>query len=232
MDASVSVVVPAWNEERTIAATLTALHRIRGAAGKPLWSELIVVDDGSTDRTADEAAGLATVVIEHANRLGKGAAMRTGWMRAQGEIVLFADADLGASAVHLAELLAPLRSGEADMAIARFAAPAVNGGFGFVKRFAGNGIFRLTGLKVEAPLSGQRAVRSQLLRQFDRLPEGFGIEVGMTIDAARLGCRICEIPLPLQHRETGKSLSGFWHRGSQMIDISRTMLARWRKPVR
>lgn len=232
MNVPVSIVVPAWNEERTIAATLEALHRIRGdSAGSALWTELIVVDDGSTDRTAEIAARLATVVIVHERRLGKGAAMRSGWTRARGEIVLFADADLGNSAVHLAELLKPVLNEDADMAIAQFAVPAVNGGFGIVRRFAGNGIYKLTGLRLEAPLSGQRAVTSRLLRQIGRTPEGFGIEVGLTIDAVRMGFRICEVPLPLHHREMGKSLAGFWHRGHQLIDIGKTMLSRWLKPV-
>ncbi|RKN84679.1 glycosyltransferase family 2 protein [Paenibacillus ginsengarvi] len=226
-DESVSIVVPAWNEENTIGATLEALHRIRGKTSHPLWSELIVVDDGSTDLTAERASRWATVVIEHERRLGKGAAMRSGWMRAKGDIVLFADADLEHSAEHLAGLLEPVRRGEADMAVARFEQPSARGGFGLAKRFAGNGIYRMTGLRFEAPLSGQRAVRSELLRKMRHVPVGFGIEVGLTIDAARLGYRICEVPLPLCHREMGKSLSGFWHRGGQMVAIAQTMLRRW-----
>ncbi|MDF2714179.1 MAG: hypothetical protein K0R28_1104 [Paenibacillus sp.] len=231
MSATVSIVVPAWNEERSIGATLEALHQLRGESGKPLWTELIVVDDGSSDRTADEAARWATVVIEHSRRLGKGAALRSGWTRASGDIVMFVDADLECSAVHLAGLLEPVQNGEADMAIARFSAAAVNGGFGIVRRFAGRGIYKLTGLRFEAPLSGQRAVRSQLLRQLGRLPEGFGVEVGLTIDAARLGYRICEVPLPLSHRETGKTLLGFVHRGNQLIAVGKTMLNRWMRPA-
>lgn len=227
---SVSIVVPAWNEERSIGATLEALHRIRAdAGGAPLWSELIVVDDGSDDRTAEEAAPWATVVVEHDRRMGKGAAMRTGWSRAKGDVVLFADADLEHSAVYLAGLLDPIRSGEADMTIARFSAPAANGGFGLVKTFARGGIYRLTGLRLEAPLSGQRAVRSELLGRMNRLPEGFGIEVGMTIDAARMGFRIAEVPLPLSHRETGRTVRGFVHRGGQLLAIGRTMLSRLRR---
>jgi glycosyltransferase involved in cell wall biosynthesis len=224
---TVSIVVPAWNEERMLAATLAALHQMKNEQGDALWTELIVVDDGSSDKTAEEADRWATSVIVHGSRLGKGAAMRTGWTQAKGDIVLFADADLGHSAVHLAGLLQPVISGEADMAIARFAVPAAKGGFGLVKMFAARGIYMLTGLKLEAPLSGQRAVSSRLLRQIGRPPAGFGIEVGLTIDAARLGCRICEVPLPLVHRETGRTLAGFWHRGLQLLDIGITMLTRW-----
>lgn len=231
MSVALSVVVPAWNEADRIGATLDALRRIRSADGSELVGELIVVDDGSTDGTADEAARRATFVIRHAARQGKGAALRSGWMRASGDIVLFADADLGETAVHLGALVDPVLRGEADMAIARFVSPARRGGFGLVKRLAKAGIYRLTGVRLEAPLSGQRAVRRQLLSDVGGVPDGFGVEVGLTIDAVRLGYRLCEVPLPLKHRETGKTLSGFRHRGLQMVEVSRAMLARWRRTV-
>jgi hypothetical protein len=131
----------------------------------------------------------------------------------------------------LSGLVDTVRSGEADMAVARFELPAARGGFGLAKKVAVSGIFRLTGMRLEAPLSGQRAVRSELLRSIGDVPSGFGIEVGLTIDAARLGYRICEVPLPLRHRETGKTVAGFWHRGTQMAAIARTILTRWVRPA-
>lgn len=229
MGPSVSIVVPAYNEESRIGATMQALHRMRGQSDEARWSELIVVNDGSTDRTAEIAADWATVIVEHDRRLGKGAAMKTGCSRAAGEIILFADADLEWTAVHLAELIKAVRSGEADMAIARFMAASVNGGFGLVKRLARKGIHHLTGMELEAPLSGQRAVRSSVLTQLGRWPSGFGVEVALTIDAVRHGFTICEVSLPLAHRETGKSVSGFLHRGRQMAAVGSTLLTRWGK---
>ncbi|MEF3308368.1 glycosyltransferase family 2 protein [Paenibacillus sp. GYB004] len=223
---SVSIVVPAWNEERSVGQTLQALHRMTRHDGSRLWDELIVVDDGSSDRTAEEAAPWATTVIEHAVRLGKGAAMRTGWSNAAGDIILFADADLESSAEHLAGLLSPILNDEADMSIAAFSGTPRGGGFGIVRRIAGRGIFKLTGQQFAAPLSGQRAVRSEVLKRLERSPQGFGIEVGLTIDAARLGYRICEVPLPLSHRETGRTIRGFWHRGGQLAAIAKTMWLR------
>src|SRR5690606_2730003 len=113
------------------------------------------------------------------------------------------------SAVHLAALIEPVAAGRTDMAIAVFAAPSQNGGFGIAKRVAQAGIYRLTGRRLAAPLSGQRAIRRELLQSIGRLPQGFGIEVGLTIDAARMGWCIAEVPLPLKHRELGKTMRGF-----------------------
>lgn len=225
LDAIVSIIVPAWNEERRLLETLHALQRL--GDGSDWRTQLIVVDDGSADQTAEQASGLADRIVRHPRRLGKGAALESGLRYAEGGIVLFADADLGSSAEHLARLLEPVVRGEADMAIARFAQSPAGGGFGFVKRLAASGIYRLTGLHTAAPLSGQRALTRELLHRIGQLPQGFGIEVGLTIDAARLGFRICEIPLPLTHRETGRTLSGFWHRGRQFVAVGKTILHRW-----
>lgn len=226
LDAILSIIVPAWNEERRLRETLQALQRL--GDGRNLRTQLIVVDDGSTDKTAERASGLADRIVRHPRRLGKGAALESGMRHAEGGIILFADADLGGSAVHLARLLEPIAQGKADMAIARFAqASAAGGGFGFVKRLAARGIYGLTGLRTTAPLSGQRAITRELLHRVGRFPRGFGIEVGLTIDAARLGFRICEVPLPLAHRETGRTLAGFCHRGRQFLAVGKTILHRW-----
>jgi glycosyltransferase involved in cell wall biosynthesis len=225
----ISVIIPAWNEEKRIASTLEAIHRMRGRNGRTVWDELIVVDDGSTDRTAEAASRFVTALVRHEKRLGKGEALQTGVKNSRGGILLFADADLGDSAVHLSKLIEPVLAGETDMSIARFEPSQAGGGFGLVKRIARAGIYRLTGLRCEAPLSGQRAVRREVLREVNSLASGFGIEVGLTIDAARLGFRISEIALPLTHRQTGKTLQGFAHRGGQLAAVGMAMLMRWRR---
>src|SRR5438046_2581715 len=73
-------------------------------------------------------------------------------------------------------------------------------------------IRRLTGLDLAAPISGQRAIRGSLLPSLMPFASGFGIETAMTIDAVRAGARVKEIELDLEHRATGRSLSGFMHR--------------------
>jgi hypothetical protein len=79
---------------------------------------------------------------------------------------------------------------------------------------------------MKAPISGQRAMRADVLRDVLPFASGFGMETGMTIDAIRAGHRVCEIELDLEHRATGRTLGGFAHRGRQLLDILRAYAAR------
>ncbi|MGH9211931.1 MAG: hypothetical protein ACRD2C_14805, partial [Acidimicrobiales bacterium] len=83
---------------------------------------------------------------------------------------------------------------------------------------AAAGIRRAGGITVEAPLSGQRAVRAEHLRDLESV-ERFGLEVAMTIDAVRAGARLVEVAVPMDHRRTGLGLRGFTHRGRQGLDV-------------
>ena len=216
---TVTAVIPAYNEAETIGATVAAVRRIAGV------DDIVVVDDGSSDETAAEAenAGAGRVVVLEQNR-GKGAALSTGIATARGDVLLFLDADLGESAAQSLPLVEAVLSGETDMAIAIL--PAVQtkegsraGGFGLVLKLARWGIRRLTGRTMKAPLSGQRALRREVVRRMKSLDRGFGVEVGLTIDALRGGFRVEEIPAPLTHRATGRDVKGFLHRARQFCDV-------------
>jgi hypothetical protein len=87
---------------------------------------------------------------------------------------------------------------------------------------------RSGGARLAAPLSGQRAMRLSTLRQLLPFAAGWGLETGMTIDAARAGLRIEEIELPLEHRATGRTPAGFLHRARQLRDIRRAVRTRSR----
>ena len=220
----ISAVVPAYNEEATIAATVHAIRAIAGVV------EVLVVDDGSTDRTMQAARQSGAEIIRLERNLGKGAALNCGMARARGEILLFLDADLGETAREAEHLLQPLLRGEADMAIATFPkAAGRGGGFGFVVRLARKGIHERTGRWMEAPLSGQRALRRAVLEKCAPLAEGFGVEVALTIDALRGGFTVVEVPTNMRHRVTGRDLRGFAHRFKQYLAVARVLRAR---PVR
>ena len=199
-------IVPAFNRADTVGATVTALATV------PDVLDVIVVDDGSRDRTAAAAAAAGARVVELARNRGKGAAITAG-IAASGapDAYLLIDADLGDSAALAGDLLQPVAFGKADMTIAVLGSPERGGGFGFVKRFAARVLRSETGMSLAAPLSGQRAVRGPLLRSLHLAP-GFGLEIGLTLDAANRGASISEVEVGFTHRQTGRDLSGFAHR--------------------
>jgi hypothetical protein len=137
-------------------------------------------------------------------------------------VVLLCDADLGESAARLAGLVAAVAGGRGDLVVAVFAR-RVGGGFGLAVGAARSAIRRAVGLELAAPLSGQRAMRGEVLGCVVPFARGFGMEVGMTIDAARAGFRVVEEPVDLEHRATGRTWRGFVHRGRQLRDL----LAAW-----
>lgn len=213
----VTVLIPAYNEEDVIRCTVSAAWTIKGV------KQVIVVDDGSGDRTAEAAAKSGAQVVELGRNLGKGGALNAGARHADGEVILLIDADLGQSASRAEMLSEPVIKGDADMTVAVFPPVRKKAGFGLVKGLARAGIRHFTGLRMEAPLSGQRAMRRDLLLELLPLAEGYGVEVYLTVRAGIMGCRIKEVSVNMSHRATGRDLSGFIHRGRQFSDVALTL---------
>jgi glycosyltransferase involved in cell wall biosynthesis len=221
-----AVIVAARNEADRIGETLAALRvTLPGAA---LW----VADDASGDGTAEAALAAGARVVSRGRPHGKGANVGAAVEAALSgqpapELVLLCDGDLGASAARLAPLVDAVERGECDLAVAAFSR-RVGGGFGVALGFARWAIRRRCGLETSAPISGQRAMRAELLRAALPLARGYGLEIGMTIDAVRAGCRLREYELDLSHRATGRSPAGFAHRARQLADFARVYLSRRR----
>jgi glycosyltransferase involved in cell wall biosynthesis len=222
MTSDVFVIVAAYNEADHIAATLAALAD--AFPGAPLW----VADDGSSDGTGAAAEAAGATVVRSERVVGKGGAVTSAARQAlvsKGSIALLCDGDLGDSAARLGPLVEAVRSGEADLAVAAFS-KRVGGGFGLAVGFAAWAIRRRCGLELRAPISGQRALRANMLAQVLPFAHGFGMEIGMTIDAARARACVGEVELDLHHRATGRTLGGFIHRGHQLLDFVRVYVAR------
>lgn len=217
---TVSVVIPAYNESERIGATVTTL------VSCDQFAEVIVVDDGSTDATGAIAGRCGAKVFRLDSNCGKGKALQFGWRCTRGDIVVFLDADLGETAGEAIKLVEPIASGVCDMAIARFPKQPWRGGVGMVVRLARWGIRACTNHICDEPLSGQRAVRRDLLERLEPLAPGFGVEVGMTIDALRLGGTVLEIPTQMSHRLTGRDVASVQHRARQFYDVARALAAR------
>jgi glycosyltransferase involved in cell wall biosynthesis len=217
----VVAIVAARDEAATVADTVRALRSIDGVQA------VVVVDDGSRDGTGAEALASGATVLRGRRRRGKGGALEGALERvAPADVWLLADADLGSSASALGALLPPVLGERADLAIGVFPPGAGGGGLGSVKRLAGRIIRLASGLQTREPLSGQRAVTAGALAACRPLAPGFGVETAMTIDAVRGGFRVVEVPVEIDHRGTGRTLRGFWHRGRQGFDILRAGLIR------
>ncbi len=212
----VSVIIPAYNEAEKIVKTLEGLAVI------PEISEIIVVDDGSEDDTAFLARTAGAKTISLLVNMGKGKAMLEGLKHVQEDIIAFVDADLGETSAEVRKMIAVVLEDRADLAVARWSETEEGkSGFGLVLGLARWGIYNLTGCRLVSSLSGQRVIKRKYLAD---LEDGFGVEVGMTVDCLRNGGRIKEIPVNMQHRKTGKDLPGFIHRGKQFADVLKVLL--------
>lgn len=226
LEPDLAVIVAARNEADRIGATLAAL---RGALPEAaLW----VADDASEDGTAEAAMAAGAQVVSRGRPHGKGANVTAAAEAALGAepvpaLFLLCDGDLGTSAAELASLVGAVERDECDLAVAAFSR-RVGGGFGVALGFAGWAIRRRCGLETSAPISGQRALRTDVLRATLPFARGYGMEVGMTIDAIRAGYRLREFDLDLAHRATGRSLAGFAHRAPQLADFARVYISRRR----
>jgi glycosyltransferase involved in cell wall biosynthesis len=220
----VAAIVAARNEADRIALTVAALRAELPEAA------IYVADDASTDGTAEAALAAGAVVVGRRRPHGKGANVTAAAEAALSvepppAAVLLCDGDLGDSAGRLVRLLEAVDAGECDLAVAAFSR-RVGGGFGFALGFARRAIRRLCGLETSAPISGQRAMRTEVLRATLPFARGYGMEIGMTVDAVRAGYRLREYELDLEHRATGRDLGGFLHRARQLADFARAYRAR------
>ncbi|TDA67201.1 MAG: glycosyltransferase family 2 protein [Clostridia bacterium] len=191
----ISAVIPAYNEEKTVAAVVRTLQP------HPQVTEVIVVNDGSEDGTSGAARRAGAHVVDLPQNLGKGAAIMAGARVAGGEILLLLDADLvGLEPAHIDALLAPVLHGTAEMTVGIFA-----GG-----RWLTDVAHRLTPF-----LSGQRAVRKEMLLAAESLKDSrFGLEVSLSRLLGERGCRPVAVPLYNLSHVMKEEKMGFW-RGSR-----------------
>jgi glycosyltransferase involved in cell wall biosynthesis len=227
--AGIVAIVAARNEAPSVGATLDALAA--ALPGSLLW----VADDASNDGTGEIAIQRGAKLVTRRRPHGKGANVTAAAEAALSEqldpaVVLLCDADLGSSAAQLTRLVDAVKGGECDLAVASFARRE-GGGFGIALGFARRAIRRLCGAEPVAPISGQRAMRAEVLREALPFASGFGMEIGITVDAVRAGYRLREYELDLEHRATGRTLGGFLHRARQLRDFARVYLSR-RRPRR
>src|SRR3989344_9351249 len=185
-----AVVIPAFNEERAIGGVLSNL--------KTLAPLMIVVDDGSSDRTGEIAKSFGAVVLRHEINRGLGASLQTGFRKALelgSEYVVTMDADGQHRASDVPRLLEALRERNADMVIgARVfrSAPAFRRIYNFIANLVS---YFLLGVRVSDTQSGLRAFRAELLKKMRILGDRMEISSELVGEARRLGAKIIEIPI-------------------------------------
>jgi glycosyltransferase involved in cell wall biosynthesis len=212
----ITALIPAFNEEDRIAATVAAVRGIEAV------TDILVIDDASKDDTAQRANDAGAHVIRLSRNVGKGKALEIAAKQSEdAEVVLLLDADLAGSATQAQLLLEPVLAGMADMSIAAFPKPVGKAGFGLVKGLAVRAIKRASkgAWQASAPLSGQRALTRDCLDAVRPFAYGYGVEVTMTVRALRKGYRLLEVPTTMSHAATGRDISGFIHRGKQFKEV-------------
>ncbi|PYT10846.1 MAG: glycosyl transferase [Acidobacteria bacterium] len=213
-----SVVIPVYNEAGTIREII---QRVLAA---PSEKEVIVVDDGSTDGTREilrrEAPNGVVVLFQDSNR-GKGAALRAGFQKVTGDIVLVQDADLEYDPAEYPRLLKPIVDGRADVVYgSRFSGETHR--VLFFWHYVGNRFLTmlsnmLTNLNLSDMETCYKVFRADILKRLVLRSNRFGFEPEFTAKVARLGCRIYEVPVSYHGRgyESGKKIT--WKDGLSAI---------------
>ncbi|AFS78409.1 glycosyltransferase, family 2 [Gottschalkia acidurici 9a] len=214
----VVVVIPAYNEEKTIKRTIDNVKSI------DMIDEIVVVDDGSIDNTSKVVEDMNITLIRLNKNSGKGYAIRKAIETIKYDYLVLLDGDLGESSNEVEKLINPVINNEVDVTIAKFGKAKKKGGFGLVKKLAKYGVYFYTGKKIDTTLSGQRVYKKEVIEGISYIPDRFGIEVAMTVGAFRKGFTVKEVDVLMTHNETGRNISGFIHRGRQFLDIFKTLI--------
>lgn len=211
---TIDVVIPAHNEEAYLATTLDALTGVCNV------SSVIVVDDGSTDRTADIAEKHHVKLVRLHRNQGKSAALMAGVRESKSDFILMLDADLGASACEATKLIDAYPIGENACVVALFPViPGRGGGLGLAVRVARMASNIMGGWTMSAPLSGQRLLRRDTLEKIFPLPYGFGLETAMNVRLGKANVHLIEVPTQMDHRVTQNDFRGRIHRLKQLIHL-------------
>jgi len=221
-----SVVIPCYNEEQTIADVVA---KVGDADTAGLALEIVIVDDCSADASAAIAEGLAKSdarirVFRHDVNQGKGAALRTGFAAASGDVVIVQDADLEYDPADYVKLIAPLANGDADVVygsrfLERDATEAHYLLHGLANRFLTALSNFLTGLKLTDMETCYKLVPKHLLDQITITENRFGIEPEMTAKLAHMKPkpRLVEVPVSYVNRSYAEGKKIGWKDGVSAI---------------
>ena len=182
----VSVIIPAYNEEETVAKVIEVVKKVS------FVDEIIVVNDGSSDNTEKEATEAGAIVINHETNKGKGEALYTGYQEAECDIIAFIDADIfNLTSAKVEAMIKPILDGKTDITKTKFSRAS-----GRVTELTAKPLlnFFFPEISFEQPLSGQFAARKEVLKKIN-FEKDYGVDVGIVIDADVLGISITEVDI-------------------------------------
>lgn len=213
--ACLSVVIPVYNEVSTLKEVVTKV------LGVPCLLEVIIVDDCSTDGTAEVAKQLAEThpqvrTVNHSRNGGKTAALRTGFALTHGDVVIVQDADLEYDPEEIFGVIHPILEGHADVVfgsrfLVRRAARVLYFYHFLANKFLTFISNSLTNLNMTDIETGYKAFRGDIIRNMIIVSRGFGFEVEVTAKVAKLGSAIYEVPISYYGRtyQEGKKIGIF-----------------------
>ena len=182
----VSVIVPAYNEEETVATVVKVIKSVSYV------DEVIVVNDGSSDNTVEEAKKAGAIVFSHSKNKGKGEALKTGYLKSNSDIVAFIDADIhNLTPKKVDAIIKPILEGKTDITKTKFARES-----GRVTELTAKPLlnFFFPEISFEQPLSGQFAAKREVLEKINFEPD-YGVDVGIVLDADVQGISIKEVDI-------------------------------------
>jgi len=201
------IIIPVYNEELTIG---NIIDRARDAARQiGLKFEIIVVDDRSYDKSLKVAQQRNVRLFTLKEHLGKGYALRAGFSKSKGDIIITIDSDGSHCPEELSEVLAPILADRADMVIGsrylnhKHVATRKLNAFGV--RIFNNLIQLFTGVANTDSQSGYRAMKIEVLSRQKLKSGGYEIESEMLVKTAKLGYRVAEVPITFEQRTYGRS---------------------------
>lgn len=221
-----SIIVPAYNEEGNLPRLLKDLRPLRGPK-----CELIVVDDGSRDRTSQIAKAAGATVIRLPRNRGKGAALKAGFRAAHGRYLVQIDADRQFLSREIPRLIKPLQHG-ADISFgSRFLRGSKRqpGAMAWTNFIAHHVIcfiaWLVTGIRVHDVMAGFKAFRRECALALDLRTHHFGYEAEILVRAGQLGFQVAEVPVTFLRRAEGKSNVKKFRDGCRVLaTIARTAM--------
>jgi glycosyltransferase involved in cell wall biosynthesis len=215
----VSFIVPVYNEEATLEQLLARVHEL------PLDKQVVVVDDGSTDRSGEIAERWARdngVVLVRQENAGKGAAVRAGIARVDGDIVVIQDADLEYDPVEVPALIEPIERGAADVVFgSRLSGGKPQRAYLFWHLVGNRFLSLLTNVLYNTTLSdmetGYKAFRADVLRSLDLREDDFAIEPEITAKVCKRKLRIYELPISYYGRSYAEGKKITWRDGFKAV---------------